>query len=379
MRTSLCALLALRGATWVIKCFLERCLIFCAPDSSIAMVIPQNPLFLGLFKEFRIELLKGAEWNIVARLGEHGFESTSAAGGFTALTSLTKRYPGKAHACNCAVDVSAQRGEPPIYPREKSRLLESKPLVQFEQTVLLENPDAAVIFGEVSRLPLLLNYADSYQGCGLADIVIYRKLFWELKSLGRGWVAHQSSPDGLAAFTGLHFAVKWDDGKGALANTTEATIRGRSAWGKSGIACAWLGRLPAGLYLGTLFDNSAAVITPKDASHLAPIWCFVSSPDFLREVRKINQKTQVANATLVKVPFDLEHWQRKADNKYPLGLPKPFSSDPTQWLFNGHCGCRPAVACGRGATCWLSVAAPDWFKFPRLPRSRARWAGSPSR
>ena len=37
-----------------------------------------------------------------------------------------------------------------------------------------------------------------------------------------------------------------------------------------------------------------------------------------------------------KVPFDLAHWQKVAAAKYPDGLPKPFSSDPTQWLFNGH-------------------------------------------
>jgi hypothetical protein len=33
----------------------------------------------------------------------------------------------------------------------------------------------------------------------------------------------------------------------------------------------------------------------------------------------------------------LAHWQKVAAEKYPHGLPKPFSSDPTQWLFNGHC------------------------------------------
>jgi hypothetical protein len=44
----------------------------------------------------------------------------------------------------------------------------------------------------------------------------------------------------------------------------------------------------------------------------------------------------VTNATLVKVPFDLEHWQKVAAEKYPDGLPKPYSNDPTQWLFNGH-------------------------------------------
>ncbi|MEX1116505.1 MAG: hypothetical protein WEB53_14755, partial [Akkermansiaceae bacterium] len=34
--------------------------------------------------------------------------------------------------------------------------------------------------------------------------------------------------------------------------------------------------------------------------------------------------------------FDLAHWQKVAAEKYPGGLPKPYSSDPTQWLFNGH-------------------------------------------
>jgi len=42
----------------------------------------------------------------------------------------------------------------------------------------------------------------------------------------------------------------------------------------------------------------------------------------------------VTNATLVKVPFDLEHWQKVADEMGPL--PEPYSEDPTQWLFKGH-------------------------------------------
>lgn len=339
-------------------CFLERCLSFCSPAASVAVVLPQNPLFLGSFKDLRTKLLKTNEWNIVARLGEHGFESTAAAGGFTALISLKNKLPTQGHDCACAVDVAAQRGEQPIYAEEKSRLLKVKPLVNFRQAALLKNADATIIFGEVSSLPLLLNYADSLQGCGLADIVIFRKLFWELERLGSGWVAHQSSPDGVGLYTGLHFAVKWDDGNGSLANSPEARIQGRAAWGKNGVACAWLGRLPAGLYLGTLFDNSAAAIIPKNPDHLGAIWCFVSSPEFLREVRKINQKTQVANATLVKVPFDLAHWQKVAAEKYPHGLPKPFSSDPTQWLFNGH----PA---GADQPVQVAVARLLGYQWPR--------------
>jgi hypothetical protein len=99
----------------------------------------------------------------------------------------------------------------------------------------LKNPDTAIVFEGASKLPRLQNYADFLQGCGLADIVIFRKLFWELERLANGWVAHQSSPDGVGLYTGLHFAVRWDDGNGALANSPEATIRGRSAWGRKAL------------------------------------------------------------------------------------------------------------------------------------------------
>ena len=48
----------------------------------------------------------------------------------------------------------------------------------------------------------------------------------------------------------------------------------------------------------------------------------------------IDQKLNVTNATLVKVPFDLEYWQAEAEKRGPL--PEPHSEDPTQWLFQGN-------------------------------------------
>jgi hypothetical protein len=53
-------------------------------------------------------------------------------------------------------------------------------------------------------------------------------------------------------------------------------------------------------------------------------------------VRQIDQTIKVTNATLVKVPFDLDYWTKVAEEKYPNGLPKPYSDDPTQWIFHGH-------------------------------------------
>jgi len=95
-------------------------------------------------------------------------------------------------------------------------------------------------------------------------------------------------------------------------------------------------KLPASLYTGELYDNNAAPIVPHDPSHLPALWCFCSSSDYNVAVRKIDQKLNVTNATLAKVPFDLPHWQKIAEEQYPHGLPEPYSDDPTQWIFHGH-------------------------------------------
>ncbi len=71
-------------------------------------------------------------------------------------------------------------------------------------------------------------------------------------------------------------------------------------------------------------------IVPKNPDHLPAIWAFCSSSEFNIAVRKIDSALKVTNASLVKVPFDLERWHRVADEQYPDGLPEPYSSDPTQ-------------------------------------------------
>ena len=48
------------------------------------------------------------------------------------------------------------------------------------------------------------------------------------------------------------------------------------------------------------------------------------------------------NATFLKVPFDLDHWTEVAAERYPNGLPEPYSDDPTQWIFHGD-PCRSVI------------------------------------
>jgi hypothetical protein len=97
-----------------------------------------------------------------------------------------------------------------------------------------------------------------------------------------------------------------------------------------------MGRLPGTLYSGERYDDNMTVLMPHDSKNLPAIWAFCSSKEYGVVVRQRDQSLKVPANTLAKVPFDLVHWQKVAAEKYPKGLPKPFSSDPTQWLFNGH-------------------------------------------
>ena len=84
------------------------------------------------------------------------------------------------------------------------------------------------------------------------------------------------------------------------------------------------------------------------------------SPEFQSaKYARVDQNINVTNATLVKVPFDLERWQRVAEEKYPDGLPEPYSDDPTQWLFHGH----PAQS-SEGTALQVAVARLLGYRWP---------------
>jgi hypothetical protein len=97
-----------------------------------------------------------------------------------------------------------------------------------------------------------------------------------------------------------------------------------------------IANLKAYLYSGEKYDGNVNVIFPVSDAILPALWAFCASPEYEKEVRRIDQKLAVTNATLVKVPFDLARWQAIAARRYPDGLPRPHSNDPTQWVFNGH-------------------------------------------
>jgi hypothetical protein len=319
-------------------CFIERCLKFCAPFGSVVLVTPQNWLFLKTYEKLRQRLLGNSRWDMVARLGEHAFDSAQAAGAFVALLGFTRATPNENTAFVGIDAADAPR------PATKAAALRENHARKSLQKSQRESPDSRIILEPGSAGPRLSDFADSFLGLGTGDIPHYGRTFWEFPCFNGGWAFQQASVHSTLSYGGRECVVAWDFDidrvRGMDASEREQIHNqdqsGQQAWGKRGVAVALMRELKVTLYTGERHEKALTVLIPKDQRHLAAIWACCTSPDFNAQVRKLDQKVIVANATVAKIPFDLAHWQEVAENQFPNGLPKPYSSDPTQWLFSGH-------------------------------------------
>jgi hypothetical protein len=332
-------------------CFVERALDFCARGGSVGLLTPQNWMFLSTYQAMRETLLASVQWDFVARLGPKGFQ-TPMWDFNTVLFGLTKGTRGL-HQAFAGTDVGDE-----TTPEAKATALCVSEVVLRLQADQVKNPDARIVLAATSDLELLQKYASAYIGLHVGDWESFRRGFWEVACLDRDWRTLQNAVTGTAPYAGLDDMIYWPNDGQMHRDNPAARVQGRPAWGKRGVAISMMAQLPASLYDGGLFRNGVAVVSPKDPKHLPAIWAFCSSPGFNEEIRKIDQKLYVTCSTLVKIPFDLEHWQKVAAEKYPHGLPKPFSSDPTQWLFNGH----PA---GADQPLHVAVARLLGYQWPR--------------
>lgn len=318
-------------------CFVERCLALCGQGGSTALVTLQDWLFLGSYKKMRETLLESMQWDAVARLGVKSFQTPMW--DFNIVLFSITRNPMDLQHCFLGIDVGGDKS-----PQAKAESLSTKPACYVHQGKQLKNPDSAITLEEADFSNLLGQYAKGLAGVLNGDTNRFEMLFWEVTQFGCLWEFEQSTFSATQPYAGREKVILWENGCGQLRKFAaevkerlhDADRRGNEAWGKKGIVISQMGRLPATIYTGEKFDTNAGIIFPKHQEYVLAIWAFCSSDEFRPAVRRISQKLNVTNATLVKIPFDLARWQKVAAEKYPHGLPKPFSSDPTQWLFNGY-------------------------------------------
>ena len=329
--------------------FLERCLGLCVEGGTTSVVLPQNWLFLTSYRKLREKLLKQDTWHLIARLGPGAFETISGEVVKAILLSLSRGNPamlagglfGDADANNLirGLDVSDYR-----MASEKAEHLQAAEIKSVGQKKQLENPDARVTFDDVSLRRSLGDYCVSIEGLTTGDLERFVGKFWE-GGFSDGWDHYIQSVDENTHHGGLTDRIYWENGNGSLSNFPKAhnfpskIMNGKQILGKYGLRITQMQNFPITIYPGDVFGKNGATVVPDDLSQLPAIWCFCSSPEYSAAVREIDQSLKVTNATLVKVPFDLDYWTQVSAKKYPSGLPKPYTDDPTQWIFHGHpCG-----------------------------------------
>jgi hypothetical protein len=330
--------------------FLERCIELSDDKKGgvTQVVMPQNWLFLSSYKSQRERLLTEVRWEFLVNLGggAEAFECGPGNAATICMLSLS-RAPAAIHNqlppdnwIIRGIDSSSAKTA-----REKADLLKTVSLLEVKQKSQFLNPDARIHLGVAMTGTLLSKYASSYLGLGTGDFTKFGRLFWEFSSGSpEGWSKLQCSPDKTGMYGGASYLVAWDSGQKRVRGMDDLHREqihnqdqsGQQAWEKAGVAVSLSGDLKSMLYLGQTFDKLIAALIPKKVDYIPAIWAFCSSREFLDSVRKIDQKIIVANGTIVKVPFDLDRWQKIASDLYPGGLEKPHSKDPMQWLFHGH-------------------------------------------
>jgi hypothetical protein len=319
-------------------CFVERCVDFAGPGNSTALVTPQSWLFMGTYKKLRGKLLALIQWDSLGRLGTRAFETISGEVVNVALLGFTGARPDTKHTF-AGVDVAEEKS-----PSEKADGLQSKSCEVVLQSGQTSNPDSRISFNTHSNAERLSKYATSFLGLGTGDYSHYGRCFWEFPGELKGWAFQQCTVESPMFWGGREHMIAWDRDTGRVRGMTDAERvqihnqdqSGQQAWGRKGVAVGLMQDLRPTLYTGETYEKALAVLLPQSDSLIPALWAFCSDPLFNKAVRELEHNLIVANGTLVKVPFDLAHWQKVAAEKYPQGLPNPFSSDPTQWLFNGH-------------------------------------------
>ena len=382
--------------------FLERCLSLCEEGGAASLVLPQNWLFLTSYRKLREKLLKTETWHLLARLGPGAFETISGevvkailltlshgspAGKPEELDEWAGRLVEQAMAERGGKEISdpadffnvemgihdalanlrkqvmqrfqedAARTSPPqpddaaaigtMYglnvsalpsARQKSSELSSAAITTYSQREFLQSRQMVISLERPASGPLMADMADYGKGSTTGDALRFLAYFWEFSTIGPRHVKWLNSPRDHP-WSGRMQVCKVPLNADELNEQNGCWIRGQRVFGRGGVAVNKMQKLEPFLYAGEVFDDNVCPVVPKDTDTIPAVWSYVKSANYNRDVRSVDQALKVTAGTLTSVPFDREHWAGVAQEEYPNGLPRPYSDDPTQWIFHGHpCG-----------------------------------------
>lgn len=333
--------------------FFRRFASLAGASGTHASVTPLNWLFIKSYGDLRRDLFLDSLTHLVGRAGS-AIEAKASWDVLRALAIISPRAPEP-------TDTVASVDAPSSDEFSRATELRREPVRHTTVEALKKVPGLRFVLGYQADAVRLADLASSFQGIATADYARFGRYFWEIPASNSSWEYQQSTVSSSQPYSGREHVLLWENGEGELARSRKARVQGLAALGKYGVAITQTRKLPATLFTGELFDNNVAALVVHDIGDLEGVWCFCSSQQFGDAVRRFDEKLGVTNATFLEVSYDRDHWNSVAAERYPHGLPKPYSEDPRQWVFHGH----PAKA---AASTILQVAVARLLGF-RWPTS----------
>ena len=317
--------------------FIERIRAMLTEAGAAALVTLGEWLYLGPYRDYRQHFLDKTRRYVVVRLGWNAFSTPIRANPALLVFSRV----GDAVDGFGFIDGSSNRSV-----ADNCNECVNGTVTVVSADDIKGNPDIRFVTAVVESSSTLADFADARSGLHAGDLNQFFRCMWEVECFGTVWESVQAAVTKTCLFSGRDQIIRWENECGTLAALAESVRHlnhaaqnwraGKPFWEKRGVIVGLMGTAACSVYSGDRYDVNASAIVPKSESTLAALWCFCESGEFSDHVRRLDNSLKLAPKTLLKVPFDYEHWQAVAEEKYPGGLPVPATADTTQWIFNGH-------------------------------------------
>ncbi|QGM22568.1 SAM-dependent DNA methyltransferase [Spiribacter sp. 2438] len=320
--------------------FIERIRDWIKPNGVYALVSLGEWLYLGPYTEYRRRYLENHNPLFVMRLGWNAFSAPVRANPALLIAAPNNKLQAGFALADHSANKKLQDNIRSTLAGQISRETLSR---------IRANPDIRFIVSGGDEGTQLVEVASARSGLHAGDLHQFFKMHWEVDGFSWVWELVQTAVSETEAYAGREQIIRWEKECGSLAALAESVKHlnhaaqnwraGKPFWGQQGVVVGLMGEVACSIYSGQRYDVNSSAIVLKNKANLSALWAFCESGAFSKHVRALDNSLKLAPKTLLKVPFDLEYWTLVAGERYPHGLPEPYTNDPTQWIFHGHpCG-----------------------------------------
>jgi hypothetical protein len=316
---------------------IQRCTKLLNMSGNLSVVSPQTWQYQSSYKDFRNKLYMLTDIVGTIRLGAEAFETISGQVVTVCLSSFNKPDANYSNRY-FALDLSNQKIEDKISNLNQKKLLSLITPKGVKQNNEL-NTD------ELDTKDTLESYSIPNAGMATGDSPRFYRNMWELPK-SSDWEFLLYSVDSSEAYSGRSTMILWENEQGSLKNFVDSMKHLNSAaqrWktghnilGLKGVAISRMGKISTSIYYGEFFDQNCAVLVPKESGKTRELVSYCQDESYSDALRKANPNLAISSSTVAKASFDQSLWEKKASNKYPNGVPLPYTDSPTNWLYHGH-------------------------------------------